>query len=116
MADRSAPVWADGLTGTRQRERLPAYSPGFSLFDATENPLSRSCHDVLESSMVVLRGGSPTIARSFEEFFEAEHVRLGRALYLLTGSTAEADELSQEAFVRVYERWDRVRDMTSPEG
>jgi len=44
---------------------------------------------------------------SFEEFLQAEHVRLARALYLLTGSTAEADELTQEAMVRVYERWDR---------
>jgi RNA polymerase sigma-70 factor (ECF subfamily) len=56
-----------------------------------------------------------TVSR-FEEFFEAEHVRLARALYLLTGSAAEADELTQEAMVRVYERWDRVRGMASPEG
>jgi RNA polymerase sigma factor (sigma-70 family) len=52
----------------------------------------------------------------FEEFFQAEHVRLARALYLLTGSAAEADELTQEAMVRVYERWDRVRRMDSPQG
>jgi DNA-directed RNA polymerase specialized sigma24 family protein len=31
---------------------------------------------------------------SYEEFFQAEHVRLARALYLLTGSAAEADELT----------------------
>jgi RNA polymerase sigma-70 factor (ECF subfamily) len=53
---------------------------------------------------------------SFEEFFQTEHVRLARALYLLTGSAAEADELTQEAMVRVYERWDRVRQMGSPQG
>jgi RNA polymerase sigma-70 factor, ECF subfamily len=52
----------------------------------------------------------------FEEFFQAEHVRLARALYLLTGTAAEADELSQDAMVRVYERWDRVRQMDSPQG
>jgi RNA polymerase sigma-70 factor (ECF subfamily) len=52
----------------------------------------------------------------FEEFFQAEHVRLARALYLLTGSAAEADELTQEAMVRVYERWERVRRMDSPQG
>jgi RNA polymerase sigma-70 factor, ECF subfamily len=52
----------------------------------------------------------------FEEFFQAEHVRLARALYLLTGSTVEADELTQDAMVRVYERWDRVRQMDSPHG
>lgn len=53
---------------------------------------------------------------SFEEFFQAEHVRLARALYLLTGSAAEADELTQEAMVRLFERWDRVRQMDSPQG
>jgi RNA polymerase sigma factor (sigma-70 family) len=52
----------------------------------------------------------------FEEFFQTEHVRLARALYLLTGSAAEADELTQEAMVRVFERWDRVRKMDSPQG
>jgi RNA polymerase sigma-70 factor, ECF subfamily len=53
---------------------------------------------------------------SFEGFFRAENVRLARALYLLTGSAPEADELTQEAMVRVYERWDRVRQMDSPQG
>ena len=52
----------------------------------------------------------------FEEFFYAEHVRLSRALYLLTGSDAEADDLTQEAMVRVFERWDRVQQMDSPQG
>lgn len=52
----------------------------------------------------------------FEEFFEAEHVRLSRALFLLTGSASEADELTQETMVRVYERWDRIQQMDSPQG
>jgi RNA polymerase sigma-70 factor (ECF subfamily) len=59
---------------------------------------------------------TPVTVPRFEEFFQAEHVRLARALYLLTGSAAEADELTQEAMVRVYERWDRVRQMGSPQG
>jgi RNA polymerase sigma-70 factor (ECF subfamily) len=59
---------------------------------------------------------TPVTDLRFEEFFQAEHVRLARALYLLTGSTAEADELTQEAMVRVYERWDRIRQMDSPQG
>jgi RNA polymerase sigma-70 factor, ECF subfamily len=69
----------------------------------------------MESSGV-LEGATPVTVPRFEEFFEAEHVRLARALYLLTGSAAEADELTQEAMVRVYERWDRVRQMGSPQG
>jgi len=52
----------------------------------------------------------------FRRFFEAEHRRLVTALYLITGDPSEAEELSQEAMVRMYERWDRVRRMDSPTG
>jgi RNA polymerase sigma factor (sigma-70 family) len=53
---------------------------------------------------------------SFEEFFEAEYPTLARALLLLTGDPAEAEDLAQEAFARVFERWDRVREMQSAVG
>jgi RNA polymerase sigma-70 factor, ECF subfamily len=69
----------------------------------------------MESSEV-LATGTVVTPRPFEEFFEAQHLRLARALYLLTGSAAEADELAQEALVRVWERWGRVGQMASPEG
>ncbi|MDP9341417.1 MAG: sigma-70 family RNA polymerase sigma factor [Actinomycetota bacterium] len=46
-------------------------------------------------------------AEPFEAFYEAEHDRLYRALYLLTGGSHEAEELMQETFVRVWERWTR---------
>lgn len=52
----------------------------------------------------------------FAAFFAAENVRLARALYLLTGDSGEAEELAQDALVRVYERWERVREMGSPTG
>ena len=55
-------------------------------------------------------------APSFESFFEAEHARLYRALYLVCGDTHEAEELMQEALLRVWERWDRVREMDEPTG
>jgi RNA polymerase sigma-70 factor, ECF subfamily len=53
---------------------------------------------------------------AFSEFFEASHASLFRAMYLLTGNRQEAEELTQEAFVRVLERWDRVVRMERPEG
>ena len=53
---------------------------------------------------------------SFGAFFEAEHARLLRALYLVTGDPQEAEELMQDAFVAVWERWDRVRSMDEPTG
>lgn len=52
----------------------------------------------------------------FRDFFETEYERLGRALFLVTGNASEAEDLAQEAFVRVYERWDRIRVMESPTG
>ena len=52
----------------------------------------------------------------FEDFFEAERGRLLRALYLLTGNREEAEEVLQDAFVAVWERWDRVQTMDDPTG
>ncbi len=52
----------------------------------------------------------------FEDFYREHRVRLVRALLLLTGQPAEAEDLAQEALSRVYERWDRVSAMDSPEG
>lgn len=53
---------------------------------------------------------------SFEAFFEAEHARLLRALYLVTGNVQEAEEVMQDAFLAVWERWDRVGSMEAPAG
>jgi RNA polymerase sigma-70 factor, ECF subfamily len=52
----------------------------------------------------------------FEDFFHAHHERLLRAMYLATGDRHEAEDLAQEAFVRVFERWERVREMEDPVG
>jgi RNA polymerase sigma factor (sigma-70 family) len=53
---------------------------------------------------------------NFGEFFGREYARLARACLLLTGSPTEAEELAQEALVRVYARWNNVGSMESPEG
>jgi RNA polymerase sigma factor (sigma-70 family) len=52
----------------------------------------------------------------FAEFFSREYARLARACLLLTGNTAEAEDLTQDALARVYARWDEVGSMASPEG
>ena len=52
----------------------------------------------------------------FREFFEGEYRRLAKALFLVTGDRLEAEELAQEALVRVFERCDHVRQMHSPTG
>jgi RNA polymerase sigma-70 factor, ECF subfamily len=53
---------------------------------------------------------------AFEDFFLDERARLFRALLLVTQDAAEAEDLMQEAFVRVWERWDRVEGVESPVG
>ena len=45
---------------------------------------------------------------TFEELFADHHGRLYRALYMIVGNRHEAEELMQDAFVKVLERWDRI--------
>jgi RNA polymerase sigma factor (sigma-70 family) len=54
--------------------------------------------------------------QGFEWFFAQYQERLVRGMYLLTGDRIEAEDLAQEAFVRIYERWDKVAKMSSPAG
>jgi RNA polymerase sigma-70 factor, ECF subfamily len=55
-------------------------------------------------------------SRTFEAFYEAEARTLFRRLWLVTGNRAEAEELMQDAFLRVWQRWDRVSGMDDPVG
>jgi RNA polymerase sigma factor (sigma-70 family) len=50
----------------------------------------------------------------FEAFFDAEQGRLYGTLCLLTGNSAEAEELMQEAFLRLWGRWDTVHTIDDP--
>jgi RNA polymerase sigma factor (sigma-70 family) len=71
------------------------------------------------ASAVSEREGSGAMApppASFESFFEAEQARLLRAMYLVTGNVQEAEEVTQDAFLAVWERWDRVGSMEDPTG
>jgi len=52
----------------------------------------------------------------FEEFFAQEHARLYRALALITGDRNEAEDIMQDAFARVWERWDRISRLDDPVG
>ena len=61
----------------------------------------------------------PVVSRapmSFEAFFEGERIRLYRVLFAITGSRQEAEDISQEAFLRVWERWDRIGVLDEPVG
>lgn len=54
--------------------------------------------------------------QEFDTFFEREKASLFRALCLVTHNRWEAEELTQDAFLRVFERWDRVGAMDDPTG
>jgi RNA polymerase sigma factor (sigma-70 family) len=53
---------------------------------------------------------------AFEVFFNEEKDRLLRALSVITGSRAEAEDITQEAFTRLFERWETVATMDNPAG
>jgi DNA-directed RNA polymerase specialized sigma24 family protein len=49
----------------------------------------------------------------FDDFVEEEHDRLFKAMYFVTGNRQDAEDLAQEAFLRLWERWgdiDRIND------
>ena len=50
----------------------------------------------------------------FATFFADEHRELFRLLCFVTGSRADAADLMQDAFLNLWERWDRVERITDP--
>jgi RNA polymerase sigma-70 factor (ECF subfamily) len=53
-------------------------------------------------------------APSFEEFYGANFRHVFTALCLVTGNRYEAEEIAQDSFLRVYERWDRIGALDDP--
>jgi RNA polymerase sigma-70 factor (ECF subfamily) len=53
---------------------------------------------------------------SFDDFFRVNHHRLFAALCLTTGDRHEAEEIAQDAFVRILERWSHVAALEDPVG
>ena len=62
--------------------------------------------------------GGPTVSESlsFEAFFEREARTLFRRLCAVTGDASEAEEIMQDAFLALWERWERVGAMDDPTG
>ena len=50
----------------------------------------------------------------FSRFVHAQHPRLFRAVYLLTGDYHRAEDVVQATFVRLYLRWGRISGMEDP--
>jgi RNA polymerase sigma factor (sigma-70 family) len=74
---------------------------------------SRSPQDARTSSLPAGAASSYTDS-PFEDFFEQESPTLFRRFCLVTGNRHEAEDVMQEAFLKIYERWERVRTLEDP--
>lgn len=54
-------------------------------------------------------------ARAFDSFYLACAPRLVRQLGAMTGDLGEAQDCTQEAFARAWQRWDRIASYDAPE-
>jgi RNA polymerase sigma-70 factor (ECF subfamily) len=52
----------------------------------------------------------------FESFFEDNRSRVFGAMCLVTGNRQEAEEITQDAFLKLWERWSRVSLLEDPSG
>lgn len=59
---------------------------------------------------------SPPTPVDFESFFAEHRAGLFGALWVVTRDRHEAEELTQDAFLKIWERWDRVREIQDPAG
>lgn len=73
-------------------------------------------HEPLRLAAVPLDSEPLDASLSFETFYDAESRTLFRRLWLVTGKRSEAEEFMQDAFLKVWERWEQVGAMDDPVG
>jgi RNA polymerase sigma-70 factor (ECF subfamily) len=66
--------------------------------------------------VVRLPDRSTEAPRDFSAFFAEESGSLFEALYFVTGSRADAADLMQDAFLKMWERWDSIDRIDDPTG
>jgi RNA polymerase sigma-70 factor (ECF subfamily) len=69
-----------------------------------------------ELRLVSEREQPAEVPLDFEGFFARESETLFRRLWLVTRDRGEAEDLVQDAFIVVLERWERVQAMEDPTG
>jgi RNA polymerase sigma factor (sigma-70 family) len=75
-----------------------------------------SCWQVREAARAEREDRPSPEAQGFEAFFEAEYERLFGTMCLVVDDRSDAEDVAQEAFLRVWVRWERVATTTSPRG
>ena len=73
--------------------------------------MPRTLHVSREEEQVLSKG-----SESFEAFFDEQHADLFGALYLITRNRQEAEEIMQDAFLNLWERWEKVSSLADPVG
>jgi RNA polymerase sigma factor (sigma-70 family) len=69
-----------------------------------------------EGEVVPFPSGRVEAWARFDTFFQEQHERLFKALYFVTGNRHDAEELMQDAFLRLWERWDQIGSIEDPTG
>jgi len=80
-----------------------------------------SPESMTRSQLKIVRHAEPDGANaggpvSFDEFFAAHSATLYRRMRLVTRDHHEAEEVVQDAFLSIYEHWDRVAGIPDPVG
>jgi len=86
---------------------------------ATSTARSRTVWDESmeeRSPAVPARQPRGDVPEEFEAFFHAHHADVFACFRLIARDRSEAEEIAQEAFLRVWQRWDRVAAMDRPAG
>jgi RNA polymerase sigma-70 factor (ECF subfamily) len=65
-------------------------------------------------SMAAARIAHHDVDLGFADFFEQHRDRLFRAAWLVCRDRHEAEEIAQDAFLRVWQRWNAVRTLEDP--
>ncbi len=60
--------------------------------------------------------GGVTDDRGFEDFYLAQAPRLLRAMVAVAASRSDAEDVTQEALARVWQRWEKVSRLENPAG
>jgi RNA polymerase sigma-70 factor, ECF subfamily len=64
----------------------------------------------------VRRGQAASDECAFQDFYQANYWKITSIIAAVLGSTAEAEDVTQEAFARALARWPRIASYDMPEG